>query len=38
MGMGVRVKVWGNYALFSRPELKVRLRKNTQQLRRIGKS
>lgn len=23
MGMGVKVKVWGNYALFSRPELKV---------------
>lgn len=23
MGMGVRVKVWGDYALFSRPELKV---------------
>ena len=23
MGMGVKVRVWGNYALFSRPELKV---------------
>lgn len=23
MGMGVKVKVWGNFALFSRPELKV---------------
>lgn len=23
MGMGVRVRVWGDYALFSRPELKV---------------
>ena len=23
MGMGVKVKVWGDYALFSRPELKV---------------
>lgn len=23
MGMGVRVKVWGDYALFSRPEMKV---------------
>ena len=23
MGVGVRVKVWGDYALFSRPELKV---------------
>ena len=23
MGMGVKVRVWGNYALFSRPEMKV---------------
>ena len=23
MGIGVKVKVWGDYALFSRPELKV---------------
>ena len=23
MGMGVKVRVWGDYALFSRPELKV---------------
>ena len=23
MGVGVRVKVWGDYALFSRPEMKV---------------
>ena len=23
MGMGVKVKVWGDYALFSRPEMKV---------------
>ena len=22
MGIGVKVKVWGDYALFSRPELK----------------
>ena len=25
MGMGVKVKVWGNFALFSRPELKVEI-------------
>ena len=23
MGIGVKVKVWGDYALFSRPEMKV---------------
>lgn len=23
MGVGVKVRVWGNYALFSRPEMKV---------------
>lgn len=23
MGMGVKVRVWGDYALFSRPEMKV---------------
>lgn len=23
MGVGVKVKVWGDYALFSRPEMKV---------------
>ena len=23
MGMGVKVRVWGDYALYSRPELKV---------------
>ena len=23
MGKGVKVKVWGDYALFSRPEMKV---------------
>ena len=23
MGMGVKVHVWGDYALFSRPEMKV---------------
>ena len=23
MGIGVKVKVWGEYALFSRPEMKV---------------
>ncbi len=23
MGMGVKVRVWGQYALFSRPEMKV---------------
>ena len=23
MGMGVKVRVWGSYALFSRPEMKV---------------
>ena len=23
MGMGIKVRVWGDYALFSRPELKV---------------
>lgn len=23
MGMGVKIRVWGNYALFSRPEMKV---------------
>ena len=23
MGMGVKIRVWGDFALFSRPELKV---------------